>query len=124
MNTKKNKSWFKAAGHAFTGIRRTATRERNFRIQIIIAIAAVAACIILQVDSWHFLAVVLSIFFVLAMELVNTAVEAVVDLVCKNQPHPLAKIAKDAAAGAVLLASFQAIIVAALVALSVIRRFL
>ncbi|MCL2187902.1 MAG: diacylglycerol kinase family protein [Defluviitaleaceae bacterium] len=122
MNTKKkNANFFKAFNHAFTGIRRTATRERNFRIQIIIAIFAVAFCIVLQVDSWHFLAVVLSIFFVLAMELVNTAVEAIIDLVCKNQPHPLAKIAKDAAAGAVLMAAFQAVIVAGLVVLSVVR---
>jgi len=121
---KKNKNFFTALNYAFTGIRRTAARERNFRIQIIIAIVAVGACIIFQVDSWHFLAVVLSIFFVLAMELVNTAIEAVIDLVCKNQIHPLAKIAKDAAAGAVLMASFQAVIVGAIVILSVIRRYL
>ncbi|MCL2499368.1 MAG: diacylglycerol kinase family protein [Defluviitaleaceae bacterium] len=120
----KNKKWLDAFGHAFTGIRRTAARERNFRIQIIMGITAVAACIILQVDTWHFLAVVLSIFFVLAMELVNTSIEAIIDLVCKNQIHPLAKIAKDAAAGAVLLASFQAIIVALIVATSVIRRYM
>jgi len=56
--------------------------------------------------------------------LVNTAIEAVIDLVCKNQVHPLAKIAKDAAAGAVLLASFQAIIVALIVAYSVLRRYM
>ena len=124
MSAQKNKNFFTALGYAFTGIRKTAARERNFRIQIIIAIVVVAACILFQVDSWHFLAVVLSIFFVLAMELVNTAIEAVVDLVCKNQPHPLAKIAKDAAAGAVLLASFQAVIVGLLTAVSIIRRVL
>jgi diacylglycerol kinase (ATP) len=121
---KKNTGFFTAVSHAFTGIRKAAHRERNFRIQIILGITAVAACIVFQVDSWHFLAVVLSIFFVLAMELVNTAVEAVIDLVCKNQVHPLAKIAKDAAAGAVLLASFQAVIVAGLVVYSVLRRFI
>lgn len=120
---KKNKSWFASFRHAFAGIQRTAARERNFRIQIIIAIAVVAACIIFQVDAWHFMAVTISIFFVLAMELVNTAVEAVIDLVCKNTPHPLAKLAKDAAAGAVLLASISAVIVAALVVSSVVRRY-
>ena len=118
----KNTSWLQAFGHAFRGIRRTAARERNFRIQIIVAALAVAACIIFRVDSWHFLAVVISIFFVLAMELVNTAVEAVVDLICQNKPHPMAKIAKDAAAGAVLMASFMAAIVGALTALSVLSR--
>jgi diacylglycerol kinase (ATP) len=124
MNAKKNTNWLKSLNYAFAGIRRAAARERNFRIQIIIGIVTVAACIVLQVDTWHFLAVVLSIFFVLAMELVNTAVEAIIDLVCKNTPHPLAKLAKDAAAGAVLLASFQAVIVGGLVLYSVLRRYM
>ena len=119
----KNKNLLQAFGHAFAGIRRTAARERNFRIQVIIAAAAVLACIIFRVDNWHFLAVVMSIFFVLAMELVNTAVEAVVDLICQKKPHPIAKIAKDAAAGAVLMASFMAIIVGVLTALSVLSRY-
>jgi len=124
MKPKKNTNFFTSFKHALSGIQRTAARERNFRIQVVIAIFFVIFCIIFQVDSWHFMGVVLSIFFVLSMELVNTAIEAVVDLVCKNTPHPLAKLAKDAAAGAVLLASFQAVIVGALVVMSVVRRYL
>ena len=110
--------------HAFTGIRAAAARERNFRIQIFFAIAAVVACIIAGVDTWHFVLVAFAIFFVLAMELVNTAVEAIVDLVTGGRAHPLAKIAKDAAAGAVLLASIFALVVGGIVATAVIRRFL
>ena len=118
----KNRNFKSALCFALAGIKHTATRERNFRIQCCIGILALVFCFIFRVDGGYFLAVVLSIFFVLAMELVNTAVEAVVDLVCNNTPHPLAKIAKDAAAGAVLLASFQAVIVGAVVIISVIRR--
>jgi len=76
------------------------------------------------VELVYFVMVGLSIFFVLAMELVNTAVEALVDMYCRGKPHPLAKLAKDAAAGAVLLAAVQAVIVGILVAISVIGRWI
>ncbi|MCL2364050.1 MAG: diacylglycerol kinase family protein [Defluviitaleaceae bacterium] len=120
----KNRNFASALRFALAGIKHTAKHERNFRIHIIAAVLALVFCFVFRVDGWLFLAVVLSIFFVLAMELVNTAVEAAVDLVCKDTLHPLAKIAKDAAAGAVLLASFQAVIVGAIVIISVIRSYL
>jgi diacylglycerol kinase len=85
-------------------------------------ILAITACIIFQVDALLFVLVAFAIFFVLAMELVNTAVEAVVDMV-SAKTHPLAKIAKDAAAGAVLLASAFAVVVALTVATVVIGRY-
>jgi len=122
--SRKSRSWAESFNYAFTGIRAAAARERNFRIQIFLGIAAVIACIIFQVDAWHFVLVAFAIFFVLAMELMNTAVEAIVDLVTGGKPHKLAKIAKDAAAGAVLLAAAFALVVAAVVATAVIRRFL
>jgi len=124
MKGKKSQSFTHSLKYAWNGIRRTAFRERNFRIHIFFAIAAVAASIIFQIDTWHFVMVAFAIFFVMSMELVNTAVEAVVDLVTGGKPHPLAKIAKEAAAGAVLIASIFALVVAALVSFSVIRRFL
>ena len=119
----KSKNWLESFGHAWDGIYKTAVRERNFKIQIIMGIAAVLACIFFQVDTLHFIGVLLSVFFVLAMELMNTAVEALTDLICGNKPHPLAKLAKDVAAGAVLLAAFQAVFVAILVAIHVIGRY-
>jgi len=65
-----------------------------------------------------------SIFFVMVTELINTAIEAVVDMYCRGKPHPLAKLAKDAAAGAVLMASVMAAIVGIITAVSVVRRYL
>ncbi|MCL2047191.1 MAG: diacylglycerol kinase family protein [Defluviitaleaceae bacterium] len=120
---KKNPSFLTSLGHAFAGIRETAARERNFRIQIVMGILAILVCIVFQVDALLFVLVAFAIFFVLAMELVNTAVEAVVDL-ASAKTHPLAKIAKDAAAGAVLLASAFAVIVGAAVIMTVIGRYL
>ena len=120
----KSKNFLDSLSNAINGIRTAARRERNFRIQIFLATVAVSACIFFRVSTQLFIMVAFAIFFVLAMELVNTAVEAVTDLVCKNNPHPLAKIAKDASSGAVLLASFFAVVVGIIVAADIIGRFL
>ncbi|MCL2356056.1 MAG: diacylglycerol kinase family protein [Defluviitaleaceae bacterium] len=125
---KRRRSFFASFRDAFDGIQVIARRERNFRVQIILGILAILACIIFQIlgvfDALLFILVGFAVFFVLAMELVNTAVEAIIDMISGGKSHPLAKIAKDAAAGAVLLASVFAIIVAVAVAASVIGRFL
>ncbi|MCL2360961.1 MAG: diacylglycerol kinase family protein [Defluviitaleaceae bacterium] len=120
----KSNNWLESFRHALRGIRSTARRERNFRIHIFFAILVVAACIIFRVEAIHFIMVGFAIFFVMAMELVNTAVEALVDMYCRGKPHPMAKLAKDAAAGAVLLASVQAVVVGIVVAISIIRRYI
>lgn len=120
----KNRSWLESFGHAFDGIWNTLKSERNFRIQFFFGIIAVIGCIIFRVDTWQFVLVAFAIFFVLAMELVNTAVEALTDLYTGGELHPLAKRAKDCAAAAVLLASVFAIIVGVVVAISIICGFL
>jgi len=120
----KTKNWLESFFHAVNGIRSTARRERNFRIHIVAAVLAVGACVVFRVEFIYFVMVGFSVFFVMAMELVNTAVEALVDMYCRGKPHPLAKLAKDAAAGAVLLASVMALIVGILVTISVIGRWL
>ena len=116
----KNRTWLQSFGHAVDGIANTAKTERNFRIQIFFGFFAVIGCIILRVEPWQFAMVAFAIFFVLATELVNTAIEALTDLSCKGKIHPLAKKAKDAAAGAVLLASGFALVTGAIVAITVI----
>ena len=120
----KTRNWLESFRHAVNGIVVTARRERNFRIHIFFAVLAVVACIIFRVERLYFAMVGFAIFLVMAAELFNTAIEAVVDMYCRGKPHPLAKLAKDAAAGAVLLASVQALVVGAVVAISVIRRYL
>jgi len=119
----KSKNWLESFRHALRGICSTARRERNFRIHIFFAILVIAACIFFRVEAIHFIMIGFSIFFVMAMELVNTAVEALVDMYCRGKAHPMAKLAKDAAAGAVLLASIQAVIIGIYVAITIIRRY-
>jgi len=98
--------------NAWQGVLHAARKERNFKIHIFFALAAAIICIVLPVDTLYRFMVIYAIFFVLCTELINTAVEAVVDLHCGQTFSPLAKIAKDCSAGAVLLASIQAVFVA------------
>ena len=120
----KSSNWIVSLRHAINGIRSATLRERNFRIHIFFAVLAIAVCFIFRVEAILFVMVGFSISFVMAMELVNTAVEAVVDMYCRGKPHPLAKLAKDTAAGAVLLAALQAVVVGVYVGISIIRGFL
>ena len=81
-----------------------ASRERNFRIELCFGASAVVLGILLRISLAEWLAVVVCIGLVLGGECANTAMEALVDLASPDY-HPLAKRAKDAAAGAVLLFS-------------------
>ena len=100
----------RAFNNAFMGIVYCARHERNMKIHII------AACLVgclawwLQLDRFEILILLLTIASVLVTEMINTVVEAVVDIVSPGV-HPLAKIAKDVAAGAVLIATIVALLV-------------
>jgi diacylglycerol kinase (ATP) len=74
------------------------------RIHFLSAVLVLLAALFLRVSPIEFTLLALSILLVLCLEMLNTAVEAVVDLI-SPEFHPLAKIAKDTAAGAVLLAA-------------------
>ena len=96
--------------YAFEGIRYLLWTQRNAKIHSAIAIAAVALAFVLRFDRGEWLALTLTIILVLAAEGFNTAIEAAVDLASPAY-HPLAKIAKDVAAGTVLLVAIGAVIV-------------
>ena len=119
----KSENFIKSLGYALKGLRETALRERNFRYQIIIGFLTIIFCLIFRVETQLFLLACFAICLVLAMELTNTAIEAVVDLVAGDEIKPLAKIAKDAAAAAVLIASLFSIIVGFAIIFNVIERY-
>ena len=97
----------KSFAYAFEGIFTCIRKERNMKIHCVMAVLVVAAGVILGLSPVEW-CICLGLFgLVMALELVNTAVEAVVDLVT-GEYHPLAKIAKDTAAGAVLIAAIMA----------------
>jgi diacylglycerol kinase (ATP) len=94
--------------YAFEGVIHVLRTQRNLRIHFIAAILVFAAAIGLGVSRLQLIALVISIAFVLVTEMLNTAIEAVIDL-STTQFDPLAKLAKDIAAGAVLIASIAAV---------------
>lgn len=95
--------------YAFDGVRYVLS-EPNFRIQLGILALALIAAGLFRVEPVDWLAIVLVSLAVLIMEMLNTVIESLVDLVAPEY-QPLARIAKDVAAGAVLLAAIAAVIV-------------
>jgi len=95
---------------AASGLFRVLLYERNARIEVCVALLVGAAAAFFRVSGWQLAAVLLCIFGVLSLEILNSAVEAVVDLASPGQ-HPLAKHAKDAAAGAVLMAALGSVVI-------------
>ena len=96
--------FFESFGYALQGIGAAIRRERNFKVMLAMGAAAVVAGFALRLDAMSWVAVVLMIGLVLCAELLNTAIESVVDLASPDI-HPLAKYAKDLAADAVLALS-------------------
>jgi diacylglycerol kinase len=95
---------------AFTGIVKTFKDEQNFKIHTLISVIVIIIAIALDFSSLRMMILLIVIGAVLSLELLNTAVEKTVDLITSER-HPLAKQAKDAAAGAVLVFSIFAVII-------------
>ena len=100
-------SLLRSFGHAVRGIRDAFAVERNLRIHAVAAVAAICLGLVLHLSSGELAVLVLTVALVLTAELLNSAIEATVDL-ASPQIHPLARRAKDTAAGAVLVAAVAA----------------
>lgn len=100
--------------HALAGIVHTFKTQRNMRIIFIIAILTVLASVVTYITRFELIAVVISISLVFFAEMMNTAIEAVVDMIT-NKFHDLARIAKNVSAGASLIVCANAFIVGYLV---------
>lgn len=97
--------------YAGQGIFYALRTQRNFRIHTLATGLVIGAGIALDLPNDHIAVLGLTCGAVMALELINTALEAVVDLTVKQNYHELAKIAKDCAAGAVFVAALTAILV-------------
>lgn len=98
--------------YAWAGVSYAFCTQRNFRIHLMIGTLALSLGVFLQLSSVKMAVIGLTIGIVLAMELLNTAIEAIVDLTVQRTYHELAKVAKDCAAGAVFVVSLVALSVA------------
>lgn len=96
--------------YAYDGIRQTFLTERNFQFHTVAACAVIIFAVIFRLSFHEWLIVLVLIGGMLALELVNTAVEHIVDMISPKH-HPLAKAAKDASAAAVCVyAAFSCMI--------------
>jgi diacylglycerol kinase len=100
---------------AWQGIKWVIINERNMKIHLALAVLVAAAGLWTGVSSWELVVLSLVITLVLALEMVNSAVEQVVNLYIGTDFHPVAKKVKDIAAGAVLLAAINAVIIGAII---------
>jgi len=100
--------------YAFEGIIHVLRTQRNMRIHLLVAVAVLVAAIFADVTKLELIALLLAIAFVLVAEMVNSAIEGAID-VSTTSFDPNAKLAKDVAAGAVLIASVTALAVGYLV---------
>jgi len=91
--------------------------QRNFRIHVVIGLTVFVLGLWLRLSVDRLALLVLTVAAVLVLELLNTATEAVVDLAIGRQFHPLARIAKDCAAAAVLVAAMASVLIAGLLLL-------
>jgi diacylglycerol kinase (ATP) len=98
--------------YAWAGVSYTFQTQRNFRIHATVGSFAVLLSLYLQLTRVEIAIIGLTIGAVMTMELLNTALESVVDLTVRQTYHELAKIAKDCAAGAVLISAMAAVLVA------------
>ena len=114
MTTRRSQSLFQSFNFAAEGIIHAVRTQRNLWIHFAIAVAVLVAAVGFGATKLELAVLLLAITFVLVAELVNTAVEAVVD-VASTSFDPIAKIAKDIAAGAVLIAALNALAVGYLV---------
>ena len=105
---------YKSFGYAFQGIFNTIRTERNIKIHCAAAILVTIFGIWLQISKTEWMICFILFGLILALELVNTAVEATVDLFTEER-KPLAKKAKDAAAGAVLIVAIIAAVIGILI---------
>ena len=118
VKTKRDFSWQVAPNllisfkYAWAGLVYAFRTQRNFRIHVLLGSVAIGLGFFLHRSRTEMAVIGLTIGAVLAMELINTALESVVDLTVQQSYHELAKIAKDCAAGAVLISAFAAILVA------------
>ncbi len=107
----KNGNFLEACENAFNGIIYAVTTQTNIKKQLLIAVIVMIVSLFFDLNKAEFLCLMFTVVLVIIAEMINTAIETVVDLYT-DLYHPKAKIAKDVGAGAVVLSAINALIVA------------
>ncbi len=98
--------------YALNGIYYVFKTSRNFKIQLVFALTSLITAFLLNISISNYCILIATIMSVLILEILNTSIESIVDLLVKKEFSSLAKISKDTSAGAVLLASINSVIIA------------
>ncbi len=114
---------FKSFAFAFNGIKICFTSETNFKIHVLLAAVAILLGIVFGVSTNEWLIIIFCIAFVISMEMINTAIEKLCDVVNKDI-HPAIKKIKDIAAGAVLVAAGSSFVMGSIIFLPKIIIYL
>jgi diacylglycerol kinase (ATP) len=114
VKTRRAPTVFNSFNYAIEGIIHVLRTHRNMRIHVVIALAVVVTAVIVNVTRFELIALLISITFVLIAEMINSAIEGAIDIATTSF-DPMAKLAKDIAAGAVLIAAVNAMAVGYLV---------
>ena len=107
--------------NAFRGLKFALLYEKNFQLEIVIAILILALILIFKVKNWEAVILVLMIMWILITELTNTVVERVVDIL-KPRVHPYARLIKDIMAAVVLISCIFAVAVGIIIFLPYFRE--
>lgn len=107
----KNKNFKQSLKNALNGLKTAVLAERNMRTHLLFTGLALLAGSFFQLRQAEWLWILSAVFLVLICELLNTAIETIVDLIVGDQIHPLARDAKDIGAAIVIMASLFAVIV-------------
>lgn len=109
-----HRTLFRSFGYAFQGLFHATSHNQNMIIHIVVAILVVVASIIIKVTPFEMAILGIMIILVVLAEMINTAIEEMVDLIIAEH-HRQAKIAKDVASGMVLVAAVGSVIVGILI---------
>ena len=115
--TEKNSTFLTSMKHALDGIKTVIHEERNMKAHLSMAALAILISFISGLTALEWCFILLCIFLVLVMEILNTVVENLVDLLVKKEYHIEAKKAKDIAAGGVLLSAGFTVVIAMIIIL-------
>ena len=88
----------KSFKYAFSGISYVLKTSRNFKIQLIFAVSSLMIGFLLQISQSNYVILIATIISVFILEILNTSIESIVDLVVKKEFSSLAKISKDTSA--------------------------
>lgn len=124
MGLHANSNFLTAVKNALNGIRHALKAERNLKVHSLVTVVVVVVGFGFGITSLEWLVILLAIGLVWSTELINTAVENTVDLIVGEQLHPTAKVAKDVAAGAVIVSTIVAVLIGGIIFLPRILTWL